>query len=136
MQSYTAKEHRFAKPKASLVQLCCGQMQSQSQSQSQCVLLWTQLPLKPATMASPYGPSSIRRKSSVPLATATARRTPVVLISKQETPNSVPLVSTQSLLSVAPPIQAVKELGCRPTPELGLLCVLSVLSMVTSSQIN
>ncbi|KAF7837620.1 uncharacterized protein G2W53_006107 [Senna tora] len=100
---------------------------------SQSVVLWNKLPLpmplKPpaAMMAASYAPPLFRWRTS----TTTASATSAVLISKPVTIISIPLPSTHSSTSVSatPPIQPVKNLGFRPTPQLGLLSLLFPLSM-------
>lgn len=91
------------------------------QMESQSVFVWSKFPVPlkpPATMAASYFPSPLRRRSSTTMASAVSP----ALFSKPET--------TKSLVSVPPPIHGKKNLGFRPTPELGLLSLLFPLSMV------
>ncbi|KAI4344690.1 hypothetical protein L6164_011888 [Bauhinia variegata] len=85
--------------------------------------------LKTAIVITSYPPASIRHRPSKTSASATGGATPVALILKQETPKSISLPSTQSLVSASPPIVMAKGRGFRPSPELGLLYLSFVLSM-------
>ncbi|KAJ1437072.1 hypothetical protein SESBI_03913 [Sesbania bispinosa] len=73
----------------------------------------------PSTFPASRAPFSVRVRSST--------TSPPPLISDQQTPNSPP--SIQSHVAAAPPTAVARNLGFRPTPELGPLSHLFVLSM-------
>ncbi|KAK4266024.1 hypothetical protein QN277_026999 [Acacia crassicarpa] len=98
-------------------------------AEPQSVLLWdsSPIPLKPpATMAASFAPVVIPRRRSMTSASATS----LEVTSKLETSKSIsPPSSSESFVSATPPIRGVKNLGFRPTPELGLLSLFFPLSM-------
>ncbi|XP_028759999.1 uncharacterized protein LOC114718744 isoform X1 [Neltuma alba] len=97
--------------------------------ESQSVLLWNSLPipLKPATtISTSFAPALTPRRRLTTSASAISSE----LTSKPETSKSIPATSSaKSFVSTTPLIHAVKNLGFRPTPKLGLLSLLFSLSM-------
>ncbi|XP_020226723.1 uncharacterized protein LOC109808233 [Cajanus cajan] len=79
---------------------------------------------KTATSRAPF---SVRVGTATPSTPVAADTVPPPVMSEQLAPNSPP--PSQSLVAAAPPIAVAKNLGLRPTPELGLLSHLFVLSM-------
>ncbi|KAL2971109.1 hypothetical protein AAZX31_15G175800 [Glycine max] len=73
-----------------------------------------------ATSRAPFSVRVSILTTSTPLAGDTI---PAPVISEQQTPN------LQSLVAAAPPTTVARNLGFRPSPELGLLSHLFVLSM-------
>lgn len=80
------------------------------------------MPTKMAVITS-RAPFSVRVSTSTTSTPLAGDTIPVLVMSEQQTPN------LQSRVAAAPSIAVARNLGFRPTPELGLLSHLFVLSM-------
>jgi len=81
------------------------------------------MPTKMAVITS-RAPFSVRVSTSTTSTPLAGDTIPALVMSEQQTPN------LQSRVAAAPSIAVARNLGFRPTPELGLLSHLFVLSMV------
>ncbi|XP_061354793.1 uncharacterized protein LOC133299350 [Gastrolobium bilobum] len=109
-------------------------MLSQMQSRSLGPFNFNKFPMPtkiPASLAASRAPFSISVRSSSNLPPAAGDSIPAPLISEQLTLTSPQ--PTQPLVTAAPPIAVARNLGLRPTPELGFLSHLFVLSMAVGA---
>ncbi|KAK7328608.1 hypothetical protein VNO77_22721 [Canavalia gladiata] len=94
-------------------------------SNHRCSLSFNKFPIP--TFATTRVPFSVHLRCSTTSAAAAGDTILTPVISEQQALNSPPF--TQSLVAPAPPIAVARNLGFRPTPELGLFSYLFVLSM-------